>query len=107
MTIRAYLRTRKARYSIVGTIGLVLAMGLGMAGSIIGDARYSYATLVLLPIVLVCTLFSRSLRCPRCKGDVGSYTSLIRLRGAPLVRRVDFCAYCGVSLDEPIVPKES
>lgn len=107
MTIREYVRIRKARYLVVGAASLVLAMALGMTGSLLGDPRYSYALLVLLPVVLTCTVLSRSLRCPRCRGDVGSYTSLIRLRGAPFVCRTDFCAYCGVSFDEPVTPAGS
>ena len=40
------------------------------------------------------------LRCPRCRGPVGTIQALLKQRFVSLARAMNFCPYCGVSLDE-------
>jgi hypothetical protein len=38
------------------------------------------------------------LRCPRCSGPIGMTQAPLKGGGGGLRRRMNFCAYCGVSL---------
>lgn len=107
MTIRDYLRERKARYLGIGTACLVLAAGLTLAHGIWGHAIYSAAALVFVLGYMACVVLSRSIACPRCKSAVGGYTSWLNLRTFGFVRRMNYCAGCGTSFDEPVIPPHS
>ena len=107
MTIRDYLRQRKARYLGIGTACLVLAAGLTLAHGIWGHAIYSAAALVFVLGYVACVVLSRSIACPRCKSAVGGYTTWLSLRPSGSFRRTNYCAGCGTSFDEPVIPPRS
>ena len=41
------------------------------------------------------------LRCPRCQGPVGMTRASLTKGGRGLRRSINYCPYCGVSLDDP------
>jgi hypothetical protein len=99
MTIRQVLVRRVA---ICGLIAL--AAWLGAAASISfsmsqQDLPWTYAIFVVAFGGALIGFYR--LRCPRCRASLGTNTfRMIGTRGG-LGRRIEFCAYCGVSLDEP------
>lgn len=107
MTIRDYLRQKKARYLGIGTACLVLAAGLILAHGVAGRALYSAAAWVFVLGYLACVVLSRSIACPRCKSAVGGYTSWLNLRTSGAGRRMNYCAACGTRFDEPLTPPRS
>lgn len=107
MTIRDYLRQKKARYLGIGTACLVFAAGLILAHGVAGRALYSAAAWVFVLGCLACVVLSRSIACPRCKSAVGGYTSWLNLRTSGAVRRMNYCAACGTRFDEPLTPPRS
>ena len=107
MTIRDYLRQKKARYLGIGTACLVLAAGLVLAHGVAGRALYSTAAWVFVLGYLACVVLSRSIACPRCKSAVGGYASWLNLRTSGAVRRMNYCAACGTRFDEPLTPPRS
>jgi len=42
------------------------------------------------------------LKCPRCRTALGTVTFRIISYGKSFSRRIDYCPYCGVSLDQPL-----
>jgi len=107
VTIRDYLRQKKARYLGIGTACLVLAAGLVLAHGVAGRALYSTAAWVFVLGYLACVVLSRSIACPRCKSAVGGYASWLNLRTSGAVRRMNYCAACGTRFDEPLTPPRS
>ncbi|KAF1724194.1 MAG: hypothetical protein MK141_09605 [Pseudoxanthomonas sp.] len=107
MTIRDYLRRQKARYLGIGTSCLVLAAGLILAHGMSAWAVYSAAAFVFILGYLTCLVLSRSIACPRCKSAVGGYTTWLNLRTSGSVRRMNYCAGCGTSFDEPVIAPRS
>lgn len=104
MTIRDYLRQRKARYLAIGTACLVLAAGSILAHGILGHAAYSTAAFGFVFGYMACVVLSRSLACPRCEGTVGGYTTWLNLRPSSFFRRMNYCGGCGANFDEPVTP---
>lgn len=104
MTIRDYLRQRKARYLGIGIACLLFAGGFILAHGFSGQAAYSAAAMVLLLGYLACVILSRCIACPRCKSPVGDYTTWLNLRPSGFLRRINYCAGCGTSFDEPVIP---
>lgn len=104
MTIRDYLRKRKARYLGIGVACLVATFALIVTHQVTQHAIYSHAALALMLGYLACVVLSRSIRCPRCKDAVGGYTSWLNLRTTGFTRRMSYCACCGVGFDEPVIP---
>ena len=43
------------------------------------------------------------IRCPRCRGNVGSLNAGVS-KVVPFYTVINYCPYCGVSLDSPIEP---
>jgi len=107
MTIRDYLRRRKARYLGIGIACLVFAGGSILAYGISGHAAYSTAGLGFVFGYLACVVLSRSLACPRCRSNVGSYATWLNLRPSGFFRRMNHCPGCGTSFDEPVTPPRS
>ncbi|SDR03450.1 hypothetical protein SAMN05428982_2987 [Pseudoxanthomonas sp. CF385] len=107
MTIRDYLRQRKARYLGIGTACLVFAAGSILAHGISGHAVYSFAGFAFVFGYLACVVLSRSIACPRCKTPVGGYTTWLNLRPSGFFRRTNYCAGCGANFDEPVTPPRS
>ena len=42
----------------------------------------------------------RRVTCPKCNGPLGVFSSA--MTATPRVRKINFCPYCGVNLDEPM-----
>jgi hypothetical protein len=64
-----------------------------------------YVAFVALAGLLGSVLFGKhGARCPRCRGNVGSRTQYFGEKTSRWFRRIDFCLFCGVSLDEPDTP---
>lgn len=42
----------------------------------------------------------RRVTCPKCKGPLGAFSSA--MTDSPRVKKINFCPYCGVNLDEPM-----
>jgi len=40
------------------------------------------------------------LKCPRCRGPLGATNATLKMGDFLFTRRMNFCPYCGVSLDE-------
>ena len=40
------------------------------------------------------------LKCPRCHGPLGMTNASLSMSSVPFYRRMNYCPYCGVSLDE-------
>lgn len=104
MTIREYIKRR-----------VRLAMGIGIGSwvllAIVGPLGAGGYPLVqsLLPLfaIIGATGFGGAIisimfiRCPKCRASLGQTVAMptaIRLSG----RQINFCPYCGVSLDEPM-----
>ena len=99
MTIRQFLTRRMA---ICFSIGLLAWLGGASSFSISTsqpDPPWFYAIFVVVFGGALLSFYR--LRCPRCRTSLG--TSILRMIGTSggLGRRIDFCPYCGVSLDEP------
>jgi len=99
MTIREVLARRRTICFIVA-----FAAWLGGAASIsFSTSQYDPGWLYAFFIIIFggALIAIMRLRCPRCSGSL-AFTS-IRLTGKSkgLSRRIDFCPYCGVSLDQP------
>lgn len=102
MTIRDHLRKRKARYLWIGVACLVTAFALIVTYEITDRNIYSHMALALLLAYMACIVLSPSIACPRCRSAVGGYTSWLNLRTNAVVRRINFCAHCGVDFDAPV-----
>jgi hypothetical protein len=98
MTIRDFLVARQRRLSF-----LVLAARLVFATG--GFCAYKYKVWwvplpLIAPLVAVAIVGMQLLKCPRCGGAHGSRE--LRIGGGKkwFGRRMEFCPYCGVGLDE-------
>ena len=102
MTIREFLAARRRKL-----IGVVLVAWLGFAASAVYGAQHR---IVWLPFVFFALFVAAilanlySLRCPRCRGPLGIANLPLTERRGRLTRKMDFCPFCGVSLDEPWSP---
>ncbi|HUR55004.1 MAG TPA: hypothetical protein VMZ71_12805 [Gemmataceae bacterium] len=102
MTGREWLDRRMRWPGVVMYVGL----GLAVAGFVVAKVDWQ------LPIVAVLTTGGVLLalvgglaqfvivRCPWCRGGLGSLAMQLRTRSASL--RIRFCPYCGHSLDEEL-----
>ncbi len=99
MTIREELATRRRRL-------MVLAFLAWLGGGLSAIFRVKDG-LPWLPLPFF-ALFGAAvllhlywLRCPRCRGPLGIVNASLTKEGGGLRRRINFCPYCGISLDEP------
>lgn len=104
-TIREFLAARKRKFIILAIgswLGVLASMFIGSetkGPQVLSLAASAVFFLGFAVAVLGILLF---LRCPRCKGSVGSNNApLLRDHFGLMGRRINFCPYCGVSLDEP------
>jgi hypothetical protein len=104
-TIRQFLAGRKRKLIfvlIVCWLGIFVPMAVGADRypappwlAIVSVVFFAGAMAAIIGILFF-------IRCPRCKGLLGTNNApLIRNWIGVLGRRINFCPYCGVSLDEP------
>ena len=101
MTIRELLLSQLRRLMLVG-FGCWLAFAVaGIAGS----SGYVPTWVAFIPFVgfggTILSLLFR-VRCPRCGGRLGQMAALLNPKWRAFNRPVNFCPYCGVSLEEPV-----
>ena len=99
MTIRDHIARRKLKFLI-----LAIASWLGFGASMPFAAESGgFPALSFLffagfgAAVLGIMLF---LKCPRCRGPLGATNATIKMDNLLFTRRMNYCPYCGVSLDE-------
>lgn len=104
-SIRDYLK-RRVRWTMgVGFLGWLLVLSPGMTKGRTPPIAIGTAALGML-------LFLASLgsmlfvRCPRCRGRIGQSIAW-QVAFYWIGRRVNYCPYCGVHLDEPLQPAGS
>ena len=100
-TIRDALR-RKKRWALVVLIGAWLLAGL----SIFMEDNKALQLLAILPVVafIAAIIFlGFFIRCPHCRGNLG-VLNVGFSKTVPLYPSINFCPYCGVSLDTPAGP---
>lgn len=101
MTIRALILRRYDRLVLIG-FGCWLSAGALIIAS---QARVVPDWLVFVPVAgfVACALsLFFAIRCPRCRGSFGHLAGYLKPRFAFIARPVNYCPYCGVSLDEPV-----
>jgi hypothetical protein len=101
VTIRKLITRRRRNFLI-----LAFAAWLGFGGSMFVASTQGtppWFTLIFFAAfgaAILGILFR--LRCPRCKGSFGMINAPFNGKTTGINRRIDFCPYCGVSLDEPL-----
>jgi hypothetical protein len=98
MTIREFLATRRRKLMV---LGFAAWLGFAASGVIAAQHRVTwlpFAFFVLFAAAVLGNLYW--LKCPRCRGPLGITNLPLTERGAWFMRKMDFCPYCGVSLDE-------
>jgi hypothetical protein len=103
-TIRQFLAGRRRKLLLLLTacwLGMFATTTLGGVGP---SSPWIGPALVVLFAGFVGSLGGMwfFLRCPRCKGSLGSNNApFLKERLGLFGRRLNYCPYCGVSLDEP------
>lgn len=101
-TSRRYIKKRVSWALGAGFGGWLLVMVTGATTD--SNARASMAIGFL--IVLVSAIATRWIKCPKCSTRLGP--SIALQVAVPAGRpRINFCPYCGVSLDEPRAQQET
>jgi hypothetical protein len=103
MKIREYMATRRRVF-----IGIGIASWLGFAGSIIliprVEARPWFSLIFFGGFAAAILGIMFLLKCSRCGGALGFGSApFTGERTTGIYRRLNFCPYCGISLDEPYV----
>ena len=100
MTIRAFLASRFRRLMLFGILAWLCAAGLTLGETshfipswIAPIPIFCFAAVVLLVLFWI--------RCPRCGGRLGQLAGFLNAKERFFQRRINFCPYCGVNLDEP------
>lgn len=99
MTIREYLSGRRYK-----ALALILLSWVTCGGSTLIASKTQLDWLPIpffLAIIAAMILMWRLVRCPRCSGPVGMFRVSLSGRRTFLNRPINYCPYCGVSLDEP------
>ena len=98
MTIREHL-ARQQNMLLLWTLASVLAFG-AILWLEPPPARFNWlATLSLVSFACSLVTAAYLLRCPRCDGRLGRLKVPLTRRLFSFGKTVDFCPYCGVSLD--------
>jgi hypothetical protein len=95
MTIREFLTRRVAVYGLVA-LGAWAGAALSMT---LTEQPWPYAFFVVV-LGVVFIAFYR-LKCPSCRTALGIVTFQLVSFGKSRSGRVDYCPFCGVSLDQP------
>jgi len=98
MTIREILAARRMKLIITGVaawLGFALA---GFWSQQHGPPWLAIPFFAMFGAAILLNYFW--LRCPRCRGSIGSVNATLTGRGGWLRPRINFCPYCGVSVDE-------
>ena len=102
-TIRDYLKRRTRRFMAIGFgswLFFALSAGFGHIGPKLGPAVF-VGFGILFGAVLALLFF---VKCPKCGTGFWQLAGQLALHWGSR-RRVNFCPYCGVSLDEPMPTK--
>jgi hypothetical protein len=99
MTIREYLANRTRTVIVVEAILFAIAFALSAVEiPIFKEEPYLYFA-ILIPLIIAIIIQHRGFPCGRCKQRLGDLT--FNLTGWKVLgNKVNFCPYCGVSLDE-------
>jgi hypothetical protein len=103
-TIRQFLAARKRKLFVVLIVCWLGAFGsMGMGVDKLLPPPWFAIALVTLGGGAVAAIFGIwfFIRCPRCKGVLGTNNAPLLRDWLMFGRRINFCPYCGVSLDEP------
>lgn len=102
-TIRDYLKGR-IRWCLAFAVGgwLLIALGGGFAAHLPeGIPRPAIPLLGFIVFFGAIIAIQRSIKCPKCKARLGRTIAMplaVNFGSGP---QVNFCPFCGVSLDEP------
>ena len=102
VTIRQHIKRR-----------LLIAYGLCLVGALIFVATGAFRVrglggetplmwLGFVPFVGGIIFGNLAVRCPRCNGNLGQTAAMHLFRWSKK-HRLNFCHYCGVSVDEPVI----
>ena len=103
MTIREFMGRKRKRFVYLGIaswLGALIALFLSVSAG-----RFVWLFLPFFAgfgIAILGTMFL--LKCPRCGGSLGRGNVPFQGTGVGIRRPINFCPYCGVSLDEPMQP---
>ena len=99
MSIREFLLARRRKLSL---FGIAVWLGTFIAGFVAFKYHVPWLRLPFFALLAVVVLLAiRWTKCPRCGGSLGAENATLSGRSLYLTGRIDFCPYCGVSLDEP------
>jgi hypothetical protein len=103
LTIREHLRHRVIWTYVIGLVGVLILWVAAASGD---EGIGNIASLIGLVGIAVGVLFlTFGLRCPKCKGNLAA-------TAAPAAfpfwskHRVNFCQFCGVSIDERLMERK-
>jgi hypothetical protein len=101
MTIRQYLQTKANAFAWPIIALALLGLALRISGLALTPLGFSAVLASFATILLVCVVLAVRFRCPRCSGPL---SSLIAHFGPmrKLGRKIQFCPFCGVKMDEPL-----
>ena len=98
MTIRDFLAARRRKLLI---LAFVAWLGFAFSGVLATENGMPWLTLLFFALFAAAVVLSMYwLKCPRCAGPIGMTNASFAGRAGGVYRRIDFCPYCGVSLDE-------
>ena len=102
MTARAQLDHRMRRLGRVMYVGVGLFLLGILIGVFFGQARALVISLPGFAFAFVASMMAYygGIRCPRCQGNLGP--SAIQEGWLRVSRRICFCPFCGVALDEEL-----
>ena len=102
MTIRQFLRRRVTWAYLIGIAGgLALWVAHWSRDEVLAEAATIFGVVAVVGGVL---FLNFALRCPKCKGNL-AVTAVSAVYSVWGKRRVKFCQYCGVSIDERVSEK--
>jgi hypothetical protein len=103
MSIRAFLASRFRKLMLFGVLAWLCCAALGLSASS-GLIPSWVAPIPFIGFAAVVLLILLWIRCPRCGGRLGQIVGYVNAKERFYQRRINFCPYCGVNLDEPCSP---
>jgi len=98
VTIRDILAARRRKLMILAFAGWLGFVFSGILATQHGTWWLPFPFFALFGSAVLLNMFW--LKCPRCAGPLGMTNASLTGRVGLLYRRINFCPYCGVSLDE-------
>lgn len=99
-TIRDVIRRRTRQLLLIGLMGWLMFP----AAAALGHKNRPVMPLFIVGGILfaVAVIGLQRVRCPKCAAPLGQFAMPIAIAWR---RKINFCPYCGVSLDEPAPQK--